>query len=110
MDADWTQFTITIPYPGTELFESAQKNGTLKSFNWEDYRSWGGWTEGELVYVSAGRSSVELKNLQRQALKQFYLRPKVILRFLRNMDFLSNLKRYIAGAWILLSNSKDSHN
>ena len=107
LDAAWTQFTITTPYPGTELFELAKKDGTLKSFNWEDYRSWGGWTKGELVYIPMGRSCTELKNLQRQALKQFYLRPKIIFRFLRDLESLNNLKRYIAGAWVLLGNLKD---
>lgn len=107
LDADWTQFTITTPYPGTELFALAQKDGTLKSLHWQDYRTWAGWTEEELVYVPAGRSSLELKGLQREALKQFYLRPKVILRFLRSMDSLHSLKKYIAGARALLSNLKD---
>lgn len=31
------QATMVIPYPGTPLFRECQKNGWLKSMNWEDY-------------------------------------------------------------------------
>jgi len=96
--------------PTTELFELAQKDGTLKSFNWEDYRTWASWAEGELVYVPRGRSSAELKDLQKQALRQFYLRPKVILRFLKRINSFDNFKKYLAGAWVLLTNLKKREN
>lgn len=106
LDAAWSQFTVTVPYPGTELFELAKKDNTLKSYNWEDYRTWAGWTESDAVFVPAGRSAAELKELQKQALREFYLRPGTILKFLKKIDSWSSLKKYIDGAWFLLIKRK----
>jgi len=34
---DSLQATVVIPYPGTKLFSEAQKNGWLKTKNWDEY-------------------------------------------------------------------------
>lgn len=34
---DTLQATVVIPYPGTPLFKECQKNGWLKTLNWEQY-------------------------------------------------------------------------
>lgn len=106
IDPDWAQFTITTPYPGTELYEIAKKNGFMKSFKWEHYQSWAGFTDNELVYVPEGWTSAKLKAMQPYALRQFYLRPKIILRILWNMRSLSVFIRSLWGAWAILKTSK----
>ncbi len=102
LDPYWAQFTITTPYPMTELHELAKKDGTLKSFRWEDYQSWAGFADTDLVYTPSGRSSDEIKKLQRQALRDFYLRPKIILRHLRLITSKRLLKKYLAGGRTLI--------
>jgi radical SAM superfamily enzyme YgiQ (UPF0313 family) len=102
IDPDWAQFTITTPYPGTELYEIAKSNGTLKSFKWEDYQSWSGFRDNDLVYVPDGWTSDELKAMQPYALRQFYLRPKIILRILFKLKSWSVLKRSMWGALAIL--------
>jgi len=105
LDVDWVQVTITVPYPGTKLFEIAKSDGTLKSTNWEDYQTWAGWSNKELVYTPKGRNAEELKELQRKAMREFYLRPKFIINQLKNLKSLDNLKMYLHGAYALI-NSK----
>jgi radical SAM superfamily enzyme YgiQ (UPF0313 family) len=102
LDPDGVQFTITIPYPGTKLFELAQKSGHIKSFRWEDYQSWGGWTNKDLVYVTEGRTQEELKELQKLALREFYLRPKIILRSTLSIRSWHILKSYLYGGLALI--------
>ena len=102
LDPYWAQFTITTPYPMTELYELAKKDGTLKSFRWEDYQTWAGFADTDLVYTASGRSSDEIKDLQRKALRAFYFRPKILLRHLRLIKSKRLLKKYLAGGRTLL--------
>ena len=101
--ADWIQVTITVPYPGTKLYETAKKDGTLKSFNWEDYQTWAGWSDKDLVFVPKNRNQKELKELQKLAMRQFYLRPKFIFSQILNIKSLGQLKTYFNGALALIS-------
>jgi len=101
LDPDWVQFTITTPYPGTKLYNITKKDGTLKSFKWEDYQTWAGWSNKDLVYVPEGRNADELKELQRYAMRSFYFRPKFILRQIKNINH-KNIKLYLNGFYALL--------
>ena len=106
VDPDWAQFTITTPYPGTELAATAEKwgNFTKSAADWDAYQSWGGFSsENELPWIAHGRNSEELKKLQRTALKSFYFRPKVVLRKMRSLDNWAILKKYALGAMALAS-------
>jgi len=102
LDPDMIQVTITVPYPGTELYNLASKDGTLKSLNWEDYQTWAGWTSKDLVYIPANRSQNELKYLQKLAMRKFYFRPKIMLRLLFNIRSMPMLKEYINGGLALV--------
>lgn len=108
LDAHWTQFTITTPYPGTELYYIAKEHGELKSIDWKRYYTWAGFTNQDLVYVTSGRTSDELKNTQKRALKEFYFRPKVILRHLFSSNFIHMFKKYLFGALALFSFGKNN--
>jgi len=103
LDPDWAQFTITTPYPGTELYDQVVESGELNSKEWDNYQTWGGLSDHELVWVPKGRTSEELKTLQRKALFEFYFRPKVILRKITNISNFALFKKYILGAMALAS-------
>ena len=102
LDAQWSQFTLFTPYPGTELYDIVIKEEGMKSHNWADYKTHGGWTKGGLSYVPKGRSTDEMKRLQKKAYRAVYLRPKVIIRFAKSVDSASSLLQYISGFWIIL--------
>ncbi|MDD5032966.1 MAG: radical SAM protein [Candidatus Pacebacteria bacterium] len=105
IDPLWAQFTITIPYPGTPLFEMLKKEGKIKSFNWDNYNTWGGWAEKTLPFVAEGRTEKELKLLQKKALISFYMRPKVFFRFIKTINSLESFKKYSRGFFTLLKTS-----
>ncbi|ODS34561.1 MAG: oxidoreductase [Candidatus Scalindua rubra] len=102
IDPDGAQFTITVPYPGTRLFELARKNGTLKSFKWENYQTWGSWSNKELVYLPEGRTEEEIKFLQKKALRDFYFRPKIIVRQLAGLRSFSIFKKQLFAAYSII--------
>jgi anaerobic magnesium-protoporphyrin IX monomethyl ester cyclase len=102
LDPDGVQFTITVPYPGTKLFDIVKKMGHIKSLNWDDYQTWSGWTNKDLVYIPEGRTQKELKDLQKRAMRQFYLRPKIILRSILCVKSLDILKSYYHGGLALI--------
>lgn len=100
---DWVSFTITIPYPGTELYNQLRNDGMIRTFNWEVYNTGSGFTDQPLPYVTEGRTEDELKDLQRRAIKEFYFRPTIIMRHLMRIRSYDSLKRYAKGAWSLIT-------
>jgi radical SAM superfamily enzyme YgiQ (UPF0313 family)/ubiquinone/menaquinone biosynthesis C-methylase UbiE len=102
LDARWSQFTICTPFPGTELYDLAIQDGGLRAKSWSDFKTHGGWTAGDLAYVPKGRSVNEIKEIQKKAYRVVYLRPKVIFRFLRDIDSIKKIKEYWTGFWVLI--------
>jgi len=76
---DFAQFSIATPYPGTELYEIAKREGLLLTEDWSRY------TAAQPVMAMKNLSVEELQKLFRRAYVNFYLTPRVLLR---------NLKRY----------------
>lgn len=107
LDPDWAQFTVTIPFPGTPMFEKLKASGEIGSFNWDEYRTWAGWKGSQLPWVTQGRSSEEMHYLQKYAMRSFYLRPKMFFRFLRKVNSWKVFKKYLAGLFILLKIRKN---
>lgn len=97
LDPDIAKFHITIPLPGTELFDMWKKQGIIKSEDWDDY---GIHTSNviELPNISMKR----LKKLHKQAYKEFYLRPKYIFKYLKRINSFTRLINSIkAGSTII---------
>ncbi len=107
LDPLWAQFTITIPYPGTPMFNNLDTKGKILHYNWSDYNTWGGWANKKLPYVPDGRTEEEIKALQKRALRMYYLRPRVLLRFLESISSISDILKYLKGLVILISTKTD---
>src|SRR3989344_1476246 len=101
LNPDWVQFTITVPYPGTKLFELSKSDPSLISYKWEDYQTWAGWSNKDLVYVPEGRTQEDLKYLQKYAMRSFYFRRKFIFNQLKNLNSFDRFKVYLVGGWAL---------
>jgi anaerobic magnesium-protoporphyrin IX monomethyl ester cyclase len=103
LDMDWAQFTLAVPFPGTPMFDLAKTTGRFLDKKWESYQTWAGWAGIEPVYVPENREIGEIQALQRKALKEFYLRPKVILRHMVTaLKHPGLLAKYWQGAAALL--------
>jgi len=103
LNPTWAQFTITTPYPGTKLHDDCLKEGTVRNFDWSTYKSWAGFTDSKLPYVTKGRTEQELKDLQKRAMREFYLRPKAIFRIVKEMRSWDTMKAGLHGFYALIS-------
>lgn len=104
LDADYAQFAITIPYPGTALYEDALKSGRIA----HDY--WGEFAKNPVPDFCPGATAAEgiteqqLIALQSRAYRRFYLRPKFILRELTSLRRWPEFRRKLSMGLQLLQN------
>ncbi|MFA6888658.1 MAG: radical SAM protein [Candidatus Woesearchaeota archaeon] len=91
LDPDYAQFSITTPYPGTELWNTYEKYGTLdKSF--KEYHGW------SAVFIPFGyKNKKELLAIHREAFRKFYVRPKYILRRISKIRSWTDIQRNLKG-------------
>jgi len=104
LNMGWAQFTLTVPFPGTPMFDQAKQSGRFLDKKWENYQTWAGWAGIEPVYVPKDRQVEEIKGLQQRALREFFLRPGVITRHvLTALRHPALIKKYAQGAIVLLA-------
>jgi anaerobic magnesium-protoporphyrin IX monomethyl ester cyclase len=100
LDPDLANFMIAAPYPGTELWDIARRDGRLFSLDWRDYAIHDEKARYELPALPP--ELVERK--WHEAYRRFYLRPSRIWRravspdtWRRLPDYVSNLRRFFLG-------------
>jgi len=96
LNPDTAQFYPLMLYPGTEAFKWAEQNGYLLT---KDYSKW--LTENGLhatIIEKPGLSSRYLMEFCDQARKEFYLRPRYIMRkIFQSVTNYAELKRNVKG-------------
>lgn len=70
--------TMLTPFPGTEIYEQADKFGT---FN----RDWSRMNLLNAVFIPKDLTPERLGYAQKELLRRFYLRPRIILGYLRRL-------------------------
>jgi len=98
LGADWVQFTYAAPFPGTEYYEIAKRQGWLDDINWSDFDG----TCGPIVRTKS-LTRKEIIGLQNRAYKVYYTSPKIISKNLRGIRSLRDVKRVVRGARSVLS-------
>jgi radical SAM superfamily enzyme YgiQ (UPF0313 family) len=81
LNLDYAEFSILTPYPGTPIFDYAKKNNMLLTEDWSKY------TATEPIIKIEGISEKEIKALFQKAYITFYLRPQIVMRWLKNKQF-----------------------
>lgn len=86
---DFVQFYCAVPFPGSDLYALAKKEGWITSNDWSLY-------EQNFSVLSYGELKADqIMNLRQQAYKNFYLSPQTIIRTLARLrtprEFLSFL-------------------
>ncbi len=102
---NFAQFAVTIPFPGTELYDIYLRNGH-KDISWEDLsyaRLEGGVTP---VFESDRLSKADLQHWMKRAYREFYLRPGYIGQRIGHVRSLKDIIVNIKGFSMLLGNVK----
>ena len=92
LDPDLANFMIAAPYPGTELWEIARRDGRLFSMDWRDYAIHDEKARFELPTLPP--ELVEKK--WHEAYRRFYFRPKRIWRQATKPDTWRRLPQYVS--------------
>ena len=83
MNPDVANFMITIPLPGTELYDSVKKDGII--FEDLDRGVEHGFYGGKVYYKLDGMDPKEVLRFYKKAYRQFYFRPKKIFEIIKGI-------------------------
>ena len=86
LDPDLALFNITTPYPGTQMFEWAKRNGYLRTLDWSDYDL------ANTVMHLPSISPEDIDRMYKTAYREFYFRPKFLFRRLLAMRSLQEIR------------------
>jgi len=93
LDLKRANYMIFHPYPGTPITNKLIESGELKI----DEQDWEKYILADVAYSPPGISKRQLKNLRRLGFLRFYLRPKILIKMLREIKspkhFLTVFKR-----------------
>lgn len=96
LEPEYAQFSITTPYPKTELYDESERWGMLTK-NFTKYNGW------EAVFVPYGyKDENEILKTEKKAMKQFYLRPKFIYNKIKQIKSFDDFFRYLKGLRFLI--------
>ncbi|MBU0952256.1 MAG: B12-binding domain-containing radical SAM protein [Elusimicrobia bacterium] len=89
--ADYAQFQLLTPYPGTELWDVAAQYGDFSIKDLSKYTIW------FPVFIPKGLTKEQLVKAHKLAYKKFYFRTNYILQSLSNIRNLQDIKRNFMG-------------
>jgi magnesium-protoporphyrin IX monomethyl ester (oxidative) cyclase len=87
LDVDFAKFAITVPFPGSKLFEDRWQKDLFRD-DWENYTTFNPDPD-RLVYHPPGYDPEELIKMQSWALRRFYMRPTQIKRQMIELQTIS---------------------
>lgn len=109
---DFAQFSITVPYPGSRLFEDLSKEGKIDTGIrtdgsidlkvWERYSAHSGFSKNDPIYVTEAMTAEGLKKMEKLALRRFFLRPKMVVSQLKRfrMDNIHQIFKAFKAAFL----------
>lgn len=84
LDPDLMAFSLTAPFPGTELNRLMKEAGFLDKEKWDEFVLYGGTPSWRFEYLEIE----ELKAIQKKFMRRFYLRPGYMIKELRKLRSL----------------------
>ena len=98
LELDIAQFSILIPFPGTPIRQIIEKEGKIFESNWENYDN----LEGKAIFEHGGLKREIMERMHKKAYKEFYMRPKYMLKRLFKFRTLNEIKNEINGFLTLM--------
>ncbi|MFQ5560051.1 MAG: hypothetical protein ACE5FU_05630, partial [Nitrospinota bacterium] len=99
LDIDNATFFLTTPFPGTQLYSRAVELGNIpENTPWERFAP---LTNSAPILVQEVLSARELVSWQKKAFKQFYVRPKYIVKKIKILFTAGGLSTLAEGMRVL---------
>lgn len=90
---DFAFFSITTPFPGTEMYDELKKQNLIKDTDWQNYG-----LHSRFVLRTNNLTPEQLNRYYHQAIKKFYLRPKYIFDVIKRIiTHPKEIKGYFQG-------------
>ncbi len=89
LDPMIANFSMMTPYPGTIVYEQVKRNGRFLMQDWEDYV----FFDTKARYEMGDLTAELMEEMYQKAYRQFYWRPKYVLRAMQRKDFWLNFGR-----------------
>jgi len=101
---DTVQFSGICAYPGTEIYRQARENGSLVPNTWREWvdENW----EQVTVLDYPGLGKEEIDRLIDKGLKEFYLRPKQMVRMALDTRTSDDLRRKLFGIKMFIQSQR----
>lgn len=100
MDPDIAHFGITVPFPGTELYEEIKRRGKFL-ISVEDGLS-SGFEAGEVFYTLDKLNPQLVQYFYKKAYREFYFRPAKIIQMVFSIKSIPELKWILEAGFLLL--------
>ena len=101
LKVDFAQFSVTTPFPGTELYDIYMQNNK-ESIPWEKFVYAGTDNPASPVFESDNLSREDLKTWTSRAYREFYLRPSYVWQRLRRCTTWGEIRMNFKGLGMLL--------
>jgi radical SAM superfamily enzyme YgiQ (UPF0313 family) len=105
LDADFAQFSICTPFPGSELFDNLIKSG-VRIQDWDKASYVTSKSKAEPISLTNELSADELKKWYSKAYKEFYLRPSYWLKTISRIRSIGDIKIILNGVRMLFDIDK----
>lgn len=96
LDAEYAQFCVLTPYPGTPIYYELKSRGLLLTEDWDRYTT----LEPVIKYEAFGYTAKQVKKMLNYAYRYFYLRPRYIVKHIRLLPTIIGvvLRNYVLPA------------
>jgi anaerobic magnesium-protoporphyrin IX monomethyl ester cyclase len=98
---DFAQFSLTTPFPGTELYQLYRQEAPA-DVPWESFVYSGTGGDAAPLFASRHLSRADLRRWEKRTYRSFYLRPAYLWQRLTGINSLADLKMNIKGLTMLL--------
>jgi radical SAM superfamily enzyme YgiQ (UPF0313 family) len=88
LDIDLAMFTIATPYPGTPFYDMVQSKNLIEKDYWKNFTLGVDNSERLPYFINNAESLIK------DAYCKFYLRPRIILRKIKELKSFTTLKKY----------------
>jgi radical SAM superfamily enzyme YgiQ (UPF0313 family) len=100
LDVDYVQFSILTPLPDTELYKYAKEHGLIREVNWSKFSYFG--DKANVTMKLENFTPEELQALKNRAMKEFYMRPRYVLKRITSIRSWGEFKNLISAAKVLI--------